>query len=204
MPRKPYGTGLVLGRFQGLHKGHEAVIRRALSLCRKVCVMIGSADKEGTPHNPFSLALRREMLERVFAPELRRGRLVIYPLPDLGVGNVPAWGDYVLENAERCLGKPDCVVYGDEDKCRTWFPNHPEICFETLDRQEIAMTGTKLRGLILAGDRETFEAYTHPALHGLFDALRKELLEAEAGGLPDNIPDAMPGACAGAPAGQTP
>ena len=41
---RPYRLGLVLGRFQGLHIGHEAIIRRALAVCDRVIVMIGSAD----------------------------------------------------------------------------------------------------------------------------------------------------------------
>ena len=39
MRERPYRLGLVLGRFQGLHIGHEAVIRKALSVCDRVIVM---------------------------------------------------------------------------------------------------------------------------------------------------------------------
>ena len=116
---KPYHLGLVLGRFQGLHIGHEAVIRKALSLCDRVIVLIGSADKSGTSHDPFPASLRREMLEAAFPRLSKNGRLILQPLNDLGVGNVPAWGDYVLSSAREAAGEVDCVVYGDEDKCRT-------------------------------------------------------------------------------------
>ena len=124
MRERPYRLGLVLGRFQGLHIGHEAVIRKALSVCDRVIVMIGSADKEGTAHDPFSAKLRREMLTAVFPRLTKSGRVILVPLPDLGVGNVPAWGDYVIANAKKAVGVPECIVYGDEDKCRTWFPNY--------------------------------------------------------------------------------
>lgn len=173
---KQYKLGLVLGRFQGLHAGHEAVIRRALSVCERVMVFIGSADKAGTVHNPFPVALRQAMLESVFAKEVAEGRILLYPLPDLGVGNVPAWGEYVLENARKCCGMPDCMVYGDEDKCRTWFPNHPEIEFVSLDRADIGINGTKLRALILAGDEETFGRFVDPAVKPYF-AEMKAILE---------------------------
>ena len=107
MRERPYRLGLVLGRFQGLHIGHEAVIRKALSVCDRVIVMIGSADKEGTAHDPFSAKLRREMLEAVFPRLVRSGRVIIVPLNDLGVGNVPAWGDYVIANAKRWSACPN-------------------------------------------------------------------------------------------------
>ena len=110
---KPYHLGLVLGRFQGLHIGHEAVIRKALSLCDRVIVLIGSADKSGTSHDPFPASLRREMLEAAFPRLSKNGRLILQPLNDLGVGNVPAWGDYVLSSAREAAGEVDCVVYGD-------------------------------------------------------------------------------------------
>ena len=110
---KPYHLGLVLGRFQGLHIGHEAVIRKALSLCDRVIVLIGSADKSGTSHDPFPASLRREMLEAAFPRLSKNGRLILQPLNDLGVGNVPAWGDYVLSSAREAAGEVDCVVYGE-------------------------------------------------------------------------------------------
>ena len=51
---KKYKTGLVLGRFQTFHKGHEYIINKALEICDKVLVFIGSSDKSGTIENPFS------------------------------------------------------------------------------------------------------------------------------------------------------
>ena len=33
---KKYKTGLVLGRFQTFHKGHEYIINKALEICDKV------------------------------------------------------------------------------------------------------------------------------------------------------------------------
>ena len=183
--KRQYHLGLVLGRFQGLHAGHEAVIRKALSVCERVVVMIGSADKSGTAHDPFPVSLRKEMLTAMFPRLTKNGRLILVPLPDLGVGNVPAWGDYVLENAKAAVGMPECIVYGDEDKCRTWFPNHPEIRYISLNRKDIEMNGTRLRKIILKNEEETFRKYTCRGLHPFFPKLREILLGIEAKGLTD-------------------
>ena len=174
-----YRLGLVLGRFQGLHIGHEAVIRRALRNCDRVIVQIGSADKAGTRHDPFPAGLRKEMLEAMFPRLSRNGRVVIVPLNDLGVGDVPAWGDYVIESARRAVGMPECIVFGNEEKCRTWFPNHPEIRYISIDRSNIDINGTKLRGIILNNDEEAYQRATPKGLHPYFPKLRELLLRAQ-------------------------
>ena len=174
---RPYRLGLVLGRFQGMHIGHEAVIRKALSVCDRVIVLIGSADKSGTGQNPFPVTLRKEMLEAVFPRLSKNGRLILEPLNDLGVGNVPAWGDYVLKSAEKAAGEVECVVYGDEDKCRTWFPNHPDLRYISLNRAVIDINATKLRKIILDGDEEAYRKYTAKGLHPYFPELQRILRE---------------------------
>ena len=115
---KQYKIGLVLGRFQGVHFGHESIIEHALALCEEVLVFIGSSDKSGTKENPFPYELRYNMLHDIYKDSIH-----IYPLPDLGVGNVPKWGDYVIENAIKVLGKPDLIIYGEEPKLNTWYKN---------------------------------------------------------------------------------
>ena len=182
---RPYRLGLVLGRFQGLHIGHEAVIRKALSVCDRVIVMIGSADKSGTAHDPFPVSLRKEMLAAMFPRLVKNGRVILVPLDDLGVGNVPAWGDYVIDSAKKAVGMPECIVYGDEDKCRTWFPNHPEIRYISLNRSVIDVNATRMRKIILDNDEESFRKYTGKGLHPFFPKLREILLKIAAEGQTD-------------------
>ena len=188
--RRPYKLGLVLGRFQGLHIGHEAVINKALSVCERVIVMIGSADKSGTLHDPFTTGLRVQMLQALYPRLSRNGRVILVPLKDLGVGNVPAWGDYVIENAKKAAGMPDCIVYGDEDKCRTWFPNYPEIRYISLDRGDIDINGTRMRKILLDGDEEAFRKHTRRSLYRFYPRLRKillEIVEKEGGAAKDTV-----------------
>ena len=45
---KPYDTGLVCGRFQTFHKGHERLVDTGLLLCDRLLILIGSAQECGT------------------------------------------------------------------------------------------------------------------------------------------------------------
>ena len=49
-----YKFGLILGRFNPLHIGHEYLINYALSKCDILLIFIGSANKNLSLSNPFS------------------------------------------------------------------------------------------------------------------------------------------------------
>ena len=88
----------------------------------------------------------------------------------------------MIANAKQAVGVPECIVYGDEDKCRTWFPNYPEIRYISLDRAIIDVNATKLRKIILKGDEKAYRKYTAKGLHRYFPLLRRILLEVGAEG----------------------
>ena len=114
---KPFALGILVGRFQTLHAGHQQMIETALSLCDQVGIFVGSSQESGTQKNPFPYALRKRMLEKLFGD-----RVSVYPLPDIGVGNTAAWGDYVLENVMQRFGRmPDLLVSGKEARRLDWF-----------------------------------------------------------------------------------
>jgi nicotinamide-nucleotide adenylyltransferase len=170
---KEYKLGLVLGRFQGVHIGHESIINRALELCSDVLILIGSANKKNTKENPFPVELRYQMLSDIFNDK----RVHIFPLDDLGVGNVPSWGDYVIENAIKDFGKPDLIIQGIEVKTNTWYKNFQDIHFLEVDREIVPINATKLRGYILEDNKDEFFKYTNPKIHKYYEELRKYLLE---------------------------
>lgn len=69
--------GLVLGRFQPLHNGHVALIKRAMEDCQQVTVGIGSTNTPRRSTDPFTLEERQAMLEAVFPG------VTVAPIPDL-------------------------------------------------------------------------------------------------------------------------
>lgn len=69
-----------IGRFEPFHNGHHAVVAKALSLAKRVIVLIGSANKPRTIRNPWNTSEREVMIRAAF-PEAGE-RLVIRPLRD--------------------------------------------------------------------------------------------------------------------------
>ncbi len=169
-----YDNGLVLGRFQGLHKGHQALIDTALKNCRKVLVFIGSSNSSGTFRDPFTYEFREKMIR-----ELYGDRTVIAPLPDIGVGDVGAWGDYVLQMGREALGEDICaIVCGNERKYHLWFPNSPGLSLIKLDRADIPVSASELRSYIANDDYKAFAALTDERIHKYYGIMRDCLVNA--------------------------
>ena len=53
---KPYKLGITVGRFQTFHKGHQVMIDKAIELCDKVGVFVGSSQESGTNKNQIGRA----------------------------------------------------------------------------------------------------------------------------------------------------
>ncbi|MBP5730554.1 MAG: adenylyltransferase/cytidyltransferase family protein [Clostridia bacterium] len=175
---RPYATGLIVGRFQIFHIGHRNIVRAALKLCDRVLVLIGSSQEAGTAKNPLSYETRRDVIAEVFRRETGRGRLLIAPLPDLGVGNVPAWGNYVYSSASEVLGTPpELFVTGREERRISWFDDNPAIS-ELYVPKTVDISATQLREFLAAGDALQWRIFTDPANHHRFDELREAVLRS--------------------------
>lgn len=173
---KPYKTGLLVGRFQMLHKGHGEMIGSAVSLCERVAVFVGSSQESGTEKNPFSYELRREMLETVFPEEIS-----VFPLPDIGVGNNSRWGDYVLDCAVSLLGElPDLVVSGKESRRSSWLDSERgDGIAELFVPKSIDISASRMREMLLSGDLEEWKKYTDERLWSKYGALRALVISSE-------------------------
>ena len=171
--KKPFALGILVGRFQVLHAGHEQMIRTALAVCDEVGILIGSSQEAGTEKNPLTYALRRRMLEALFGDAVS-----IAPLPDIGVGNTAAWGSYVLEQVRERFGRaPDLLVSGRETRRLDWFDSVEGLRIaELYIPKTIAISASDMRGYMLRDDFAAWAAYTNPALHGLYPVLREAVL----------------------------
>lgn len=74
---KPYDVGLVCGRFQTFHKGHEKLVDTGLLLCDRLLILIGSAQESGTERNPFNINTRTKILREIYGD---RPEIMIYAL----------------------------------------------------------------------------------------------------------------------------
>lgn len=98
-----------MGRFQPLHKGHVALIQRALEDCPELLVGVGSSTARPSLRNPFTAAERRAMLTACFPQDVASGRLRVIEIPD--IHDPPRWVAHVL----GITGPLDRVYGNDED-----------------------------------------------------------------------------------------
>ena len=66
---------LFVGRFQPFHNGHLDAIQYILSTEDRVVLVIGSAEENNVPANPFTAGERFQMIEADIQGRLGRGRI---------------------------------------------------------------------------------------------------------------------------------
>ena len=170
MNKKPFELGIMVGRFQTLHSGHEFMIDKAVELCDRVGIFIGSSQESGTEKNPFTYETRKELLEAVYGDSI-----TICPLPDIGVGNNSLWGDYVLKNVSEYFGRyPDLVVSGKENRRNTWYDGHDIT--EIFIPKTIDISASEMREFFINNDFEEWKKYTNSKLWSRYDELRETVL----------------------------
>ncbi len=69
---KVYDFGIVIGRFQPFHLAHQNLIKHSLSLAEKVVVILGSARSASDVRNPFTPAMREEIIRACFPEDSSR------------------------------------------------------------------------------------------------------------------------------------
>ncbi len=77
---KKYQFGIVIGRFQPFHIAHRELIKHSLSLAEKVIVILGSARSASDVRNPFTPAMREEIIRACFPED--SGRLIFRAIRD--------------------------------------------------------------------------------------------------------------------------
>ena len=177
----PYDVGFTIGRFQTPHIGHEKLFETGLKLCDRLLILVGSAQECGTERNPFNVATRIKMLKTIYGDN---PNIMIYGLSDLTNENdiCPEWGKYLLENVDRYIYKnPDVMIYGNDESRSGWFDkkdlkNTTEII---INRNELPISATMLRRLMVEDKRKEWMQYVNPRLHKMYDEIRSELLSVE-------------------------
>lgn len=176
MSQKAFSLGILVGRFQTFHIGHEYMIEKAEAICDRVGIFVGSSQESGTAKNPFSYALRERLLRIVCGDSVE-----IYPLPDIGVGNTARWGEYVLQNVQERFGRlPDLLVSGKEERRVSWFDGTDGVSVaELYVPKVIDISATAMRSFLIADDRASWEKYTNPLLWGEYEEMREAVLASK-------------------------
>ncbi|OGH12269.1 MAG: hypothetical protein A2857_00690 [Candidatus Levybacteria bacterium RIFCSPHIGHO2_01_FULL_36_15] len=108
-------TGLLIGRFQPFHKGHDYLIKKALGQVDKLIIAIGSSNVKDTD-NPFTYPQRKKILEIYIENEDMENKIVkIFPLPDNPSDDV--W----VRNAVKKAGRIDVIISNNELNVNRFF-----------------------------------------------------------------------------------
>lgn len=174
----PFDVGLICGRFQTFHKGHESLVETGLQLCDRILILIGSAQEYGTERNPFNITTRTSMLRAIYGD---RPEIMIHGITDLTDENDirPEWGRYVLDNADRYIYKaPELMIYGNDEARSKWFdPVDIQNTSEFIvNRGKIPISATMVRQTMVFDHRKEWMYLVNPRLHKMYDRLRMELL----------------------------
>ena len=173
-----YDSGLIVGRFQTFHKGHQSLVDAGLQLCDRVLILIGSAQESGTERNPYNISTRIDVIRSVYADN---SRVSVYALPDLTNENdiTEEWGRYVLGQVDRYLYKaPELMIYGNDEARSRWF-NVNDIKDSAefiIPRSRLPISATMLREMMVKDERREWMKWVNPKLHKMYDRLRAELM----------------------------
>lgn len=137
--------GLVVGRFQPLHKGHLSVIREALGKCDDLIVVIGSAEDSHTERNPFTAGERFQMLLSSLSIN-ERARVVIVPIRD--VNRYSVWVNHV-----ESYVPPFDVVFSNSDLTRSLFSKAGYSVRKTKAYSPEMYSASEIRRRIVSGER---------------------------------------------------
>lgn len=178
---KPYDVGLICGRFQTFHIGHESLVETGIKLCDRVLILIGSAQECGTERNPFNINTRTKMLRCIYGDN---ANILIYGISDLTNENDirPEWGRYLLDNVDRYIYKaPELMIYGNDESRSKWFD--PEDIRDTsefiVNRGRIPISATMVREAMVFDRRKEWMSMVNPKLHKMYSELRDELMSVQ-------------------------
>lgn len=175
---KPYDVGLICGRFQMCHIGHESLINIGIQLCDRILILVGSAQECGTERNPLNISTRTEVLHEICGDN---PNIMIYGLADLTDESDirPEWGKYLLGNADRYIYKvPELMISGNDEERSNWFAPEDIVDMSQLivNRGRIPISATQVRKMMVEDNRKEWMKWVNPKLHKMYDKLRRELM----------------------------
>ena len=87
-------SALFIGRFQPFHNGHLNVVKKILKENERIIIVIGSAEKNFLPQNPFTAGERFQMIEESLKDaKIPREKYCIIPVRD--VNNYALWINHI-------------------------------------------------------------------------------------------------------------
>lgn len=132
---KPYGTIMLIGRFQPLHNAHLEIIKRCTALTDQLVVVIGSANQPRTYKNPFTYDERARMIKAATAGLSLR----VYTEPNIDtIYNDQAWAVRIqgIHSKYQCLGTKTAIIGHKKDQSSEYLDFFPQWDFVNVEEIE--------------------------------------------------------------------
>lgn len=158
---KELKQALFVGRFQPFHLGHLSVIKKALETEDRLIIVIGSAEENHEPDNPFTAGERFQMIEAVLKSEgFTHDQFAIIPIRN--VKNYILWTAHVDQYVP-----PIYKVYTGSPIVKELYLSQENYEIEDVEMVS-EISGTSIREKILKGD-ERWKEYVHKDVAALIE-----------------------------------
>lgn len=150
-----HALGLVIGRFQPFHHGHEVICRHALDNCERLLVVLGSGQQARSVRNPWTDAERQQLI-RDSLPDIAPQRLLFESVPDVFY-NEKVWLDLVDKAVHRHADDRGVCLFGHtKDSSSYYLALFPQWGYEELPSFQ-DLSATPLREALLAAGSEAVD-----------------------------------------------
>jgi len=147
---KPYGTIMLIGRFQPLHSAHLEIIKRCTALTDQLVVVVGSANQPRTYKNPFTFEERAAMIRVATAGLSMR----VYVEPNIDtIYNDQAWAVRIqgIHSKYQCLGTKTAIIGHKKDDSSFYLDMFPQWEFVNVEEIE-PLSAVNIRDLYFKRD----------------------------------------------------
>ncbi len=151
--------GVILARFQPIHNGHIALIKKASEENEQVHLFVGSADKFNA-RNPIPISMRHDMVKAALE-EAKIKNAFIHWLDDLSTedDNSHDWGFYLFANIVTVIEQSVFTIYYSDgfEIITSWFPGFilkNNVSLNLLARKSVesGVSATQVREYIVNND----------------------------------------------------
>tara|TARA_B100001167_G_C16755731_1_gene298606 strand:+ start:137 stop:640 length:504 start_codon:yes stop_codon:yes gene_type:complete len=133
-------VGILVGRFQPVHRGHVQAIEFALENSNKLFVVVGSAEKSNQKRNPFTFEERKKMIELAINEKELQDNISIVPIKD--ANNHTEW----IASIKNTIGEYNVIFTNDELTEKLFKKDETEVINVPLvDRNILSATEVRKR-----------------------------------------------------------
>ena len=133
-------VGILIGRFQPLHKGHVNAIEFARDNSERLFVIVGSAEKSNQERNPFSFEERKKMISLALKGKKLHDNISIVPINDASNHTE------LIKSIKNTIGEYNLIFTNDELTEKLFKEDGAEVLNVPLqDRNELSATEVRKR-----------------------------------------------------------